>query len=191
MNWKKSLLERLGNQCNVCNQSNVERLEIDFINGQEYLENEYFENKDEMYVWFVLHFSEESKYLQSICIDCKSKKIEDTSIPLSKLNEFYFTPKDMDSQEITIWMNQKAQELLDLLRKNKQFIPIERRLEKHYGDLRDKFMEIDRNIALIEYEKKWLPKKFADVIEDDLNKNPEIKRLVSQHYRPKIPDTGH
>ena len=46
MNWKKSLLERLGNQCNVCNQNNVERLEIDFINGQEYLETEYFENKE-------------------------------------------------------------------------------------------------------------------------------------------------
>ena len=31
MNWKKSLLERLGNKCNVCNQENIEVLEIDFI----------------------------------------------------------------------------------------------------------------------------------------------------------------
>ena len=191
MNWKKSLLEILGNRCRVCNQNDVERLEIDFINGQEYLENQYFENKDEMYVWFVLHFSEESRYLKSICVDCKSKNIEDESIPLSKLDEFYFTPKAMDAQEIMLWMNGKAQELLDFLRKNKQFIPIERRLEKHYGDLRDKFTEIDRNAALIEYEKKWLPKRFADVIEQDLDKNPEIKNLVSKHHRQKIPETGH
>ena len=191
MNWKKSLIGRLGNQCNVCNQNDIERLDVDFINGQEYLEDQYFENKDEMYVWFVLHFKEESEYLQSICIDCKSKKKEDDSVPLSKLYEFYFTPKAMDAQEIMKWMNEKAEELLDLLRKNKQFIPIERRLEKHYGDLRDKFAEIDRNAALIEYEKKWLPKRFADVIEQDLNENPEIKSLVSKHQRPKIPNTGH
>jgi len=191
MNWKKSLVARLGNQCKVCNQNDIERLDVDFINGQEYLEHQYFKNKDEMYVWFVLHFKEESEYLQSICIDCKSKKKEDESIPLSKLYEFYFTPKTMDAQEIMRWMNEKAEELLVLLRKNKQFIPIERRLEKHYGDLRDKFAEIDRNAALIEYEKKWLPKRFADVIEQDLNENPEIKSLVSKHQRPKIPDTGH
>ena len=191
MNWKKSLVERLGNQCKVCNQNDIERLDVDFINGQEYLEDQYFENKDEMYVWFVLHFKEESEYLQSICIDCKSKKKEDKSIPLSKLDEFYFTPKAMNAQEIMMWMNEKAEELLDLLRKNKQFIPIERRLEKHYGDLRDKFTEIDRNAALIEYEKKWLPKRFADVIEQDLDENPEIQSLVSKHHRQKIPDTGH
>ena len=191
MNWKKSLIGRLGNQCEVCNENDIEKLDVGFINNQEYLEDQYFENKDEMYVWFVLHFKEESEYLQSICIDCKSKKKEDKSIPLSKLDEFYFTPKAMDAQEIMMWMNEKAEELLDLLRKNKQFIPIERRLEKHYGDLRDKFTEIDRNVALIEYEKKWLPKRFADVIEQDLNENPEIKRLVSKHHRPKIPDIGH
>ena len=191
MNWKKSLVARLGNQCKVCNQNDIERLDVDFINGQEYLEHQYFKNKDEMYVWFVLHFKEESEYLQSICIDCKSKKKEDESIPLSKLYEFYFTPKTMDAQEIMRWMNEKAEELLVLLRKNKQFIPIERRLEKHYGDLRDKFAEIDRNAALIECEKKWLPKRFADVIEQDLNENPEIKRLVSKYQRPKIPNTGH
>ena len=97
----------------------------------------------------------------------------------------------MDAQEIMMWMNEKAEELLDLLRKNKQFIPIERRLEKHYGDLRDKFTEIDRNAALIEYEKKWLPKRFADVIEQYLNENPEIRSLVSKYHRQKIPDTGH
>ena len=191
MNWKKSLVERLGNQCKVCNQNDIERLDVDFINGQEYLEDQYFENKDEMYVWFVLHFKEESEYVQSICIDCKSKKKEDKSIPLSKLYKFYFTPKAMDTQEVVRWMNEKAEELLDLLRKNKQFIPIERRLEKHYGDLRDKFTEIDRNAALIEYEKKWLPKRFADVIKQDLNENPEIKSLVLKHHRPKIPNTDH
>jgi hypothetical protein len=191
MNWKKSLVERLGNQCRVCNQSDVEKLDIDFINGQGYLEDQYFENKDEMYVWFVLHFKEEFEYLQSICIDCKSKKIEDKSIPLSKLEEFYFTPRAMDNQEIMRWMDKKAEELLVFLRENKQFVSIERRLERHYGDLRDKFTEIDRNIALIEYEKKWLPKRFADVIEKDLNENPEIKSLVEKHHRPKIPNTGH
>lgn len=191
MNWKKSLVERLGNQCRICKQKDIEKLDVDFINGQEYLEDQYFENKEEMYVWFVLHFKEESEYLQSICVDCKSKKIEDKSIPLSKLEEFYFTPRAMDNQEIMRWMDKKAEELLVFLRENKQFVPIERRLERHYGDLRDKFTEIDRNIALIEYEKKWLPKRFADVIEQDLNENPEIKSLVEKHYRPKIPDTGH
>ena len=191
MNWKKSLIERLGNKCIVCDQDDVERLDVSFVNGQEYLENEYFGNPDEMYVWFVLHFKEESEYLQSICFDCKSKITEDHSLTLSKLEEFYFTPKAMDTQEIMRWMNIKAEELLVFLRENKQFIPIEKRLEKHYGDLRDKFTEIDRNVALIEYEKKWLPKRFADVIEQDLNENPEIKKLVSKHYRPKIPDTGH
>ena len=191
MNWKKSLVERLGNKCNVCNQEDVERLEIDFINGQEYLEEEYFQNKEEMYVWFVLHFKEESEYIQVICRDCKSKKPEKKSFALSKLEEFYFTPKAMDAQEIMTWMDKKAEEILAFLRENKQFIPIERRLERHYGDLRDKFTEIDRNIALIEYEKKWLPKRFADVIEQDLNDNPEIKKLVLKHNRPKIPDTGH
>ena len=191
MNWKKSLIERLGNKCSICDQSDIERLDVCFINGQEYLENEYFGNSDEMYVWFVLHFKEESEYLQSICVDCKSKIIEDNSLPLSKLEEFYFTPTAMDAQEMMRWMDTKAEELLIFLRENKQFIPIEKRLEKHYGDLRDKFIEIDRNIALIEYEKKWLPKRFADVIEQDLNENPEIKNLVSKHHRPKIPDTGH
>ena len=97
----------------------------------------------------------------------------------------------MDTQEIMTWMDKKAKELLEFLRENIQFIPIERRLEKHYGDLRDKFIEIDRNIALIEYEKKWLPKRFAEVIEQDLKDNPEIKELVSKHNRPKIPNTGH
>ena len=158
MNWKKSLVERLGNQCNVCTQNDIERLDVDFIHGQEYLEDQYFENKDEMYVWFVLHFKEESEYLQSICVDCKLKKKEDKSIPLSKLYEFYFTSQTMNAQEIMKWMNEKAEDLLDLLRKNKQFIPIERRLEKHYGDLRDKFTEIDRNAALIEYEKNGYPR---------------------------------
>jgi len=191
MNWKKSLIERLGNKCSICSQNDIERLDVGFINGQEYLENEYFGNLDEMYVWFVLHFKEESEYLQSICVNCKSKTTEDSSLTLSKLEEFYFTPKAIDAQEIIQWMNTKAEELLIFLRENKQFIPIEKRLEKHYGDLRDKFTEIDRNIALIEYEKKWLPKRFADVIEQDLNENPEIKNLVSKHHRPKIPDTGH
>ena len=191
MNWKKSLIERLGNKCSICDQNNIEKLELGFLNGQGYLENEYFKNNEEMYVWFVLHFKEESEYLQSTCIDCKLKKIEDKSISLSKLEEFYFTPKAMDSQEMMIWADKKAEELLEFLRENNQFIPIERRLEKHFGDLRDKFIEIDRNIALIEYEKKWLPKRFADVIEQDLNDNPEIKELVSKHSRPKIPDTGH
>lgn len=144
-----------------------------------------------MCVWFVLHFKEESEYLQVICNRCKSEKIENKSVPLSKLEEFYFTPKAMDRQEIMSWMDKKAEELLVFLKENKQFVPIERRLERHYGDLRDKFTEIDRNIALIEYEKKWLPKRFADVIEQDLNENPEIKSLVSKHSRPKIPDTGH
>ena len=191
MDWKKLLIERLDNKCKICNQENIEKLDVDFKNGQEYLEEQYFQNKEEMYVWFVLHFKEESEYLQSICIDCKSKKTEDKSIPLSKLEEFHFTPKAMDTQEIMRWMNKKAEELLVFLRKNKQFIPIERRLEKHYGDLRDKFIEIDRNIALIEHEKKWLPKRYADVIEQDLNENPEIKSMVEKHHRPKIPETGH
>ena len=191
MDWKKLLIERLDNKCKICNQENIEKLDVDFKNGQEYLEEQYFQNKKEMYVWFVLHFKEESEYLQSICIHCKSKKTEDKSIPLSKLEEFHFTPKAMDTQEIMRWMNKKAEELLVFLRKNRQFIPIERRLEKHYGDLRDKFTEIDRNIALIEHEKKWLPKRYADVIEQDLNENPEIKSMVEKHYRPKIPETGH
>jgi len=191
MDWKKLLIERLDNKCRFCNQENVEKLDVDFIYEQEYLEEQYFQNKDEMYVWFVLHFKEESEYLQSICIDCKLKKTEDKSIPLSKLEEFHFTPKAMDTQEIMSWMNKKAAELLVFLRENRQFIPIERRLEKHYGDLRDKFTEIDRNIALIEHEKKWLPKRYAGVIEQDLNENPEIKSLVEKHYRPKIPETGH
>ena len=191
MNWKKLLIERLGNKCRVCGQEDTEKLDIDFINGQEYLENQYFERKEEMYVWFVLHFKEESEYLQTICSFCKIKKTEDKSIPLSKLEEFYFTPTAMDSQEIMRWMDKKAEELLAFLRENRQFIPIEKRLEKHYGDLRDKFTEIDRNIALIEHERKWLPRKYADVIEQDLNENPEIKKLVEKHQRPKIPDTGH
>ena len=191
MNWKKSLIERLGNKCKICSQENIEKLDVGFTNDQEYLEEQYFENKEEMWVWFVLHFKEESEYLQSICVDCKSKITEDKSIPLSKLEEFYFTPKAMNNQEIMTWMDEKAKELLEFLRENKQFIPIEKRLEKHYGDLRDKFTEIDRNIALIEYEKKWLPKRFANVIEQDLNENPEIKNMVSKHWRPKIPETGH
>ena len=191
MNWKKSLIERLGNQCHVCAKNDVGQLDVDFIFGQEYLENQYFGNQEEMYVWFVLHFKEESENLKSICLDCKSKKKEDTSIPLSKLEEFYFTPRAMDAQEIMRWMDHKAEELLVFLRENKQFVPIERRLEKHYGDLRDKFVEIDRNVALIEYEKKWLPTRYASVIEEDLNANPEIKNMVSKHFRPKIPDTGH
>ena len=129
--------------------------------------------------------------LQVECGKCKSEKVQEKSIPLSKLEEFYFTPRAMDEQEILAWMDKKAEELLTFLRENKQFVPIERRLERHYGDLRDKFAEIDRNIALIEYEKKWLPKRFAEVIEQDLKDNPEIKELVSKHNRPKIPDTGH
>ena len=191
MNWKKLLIERLGNKCSVCTQEDIERLDVGFVNKQEYLEEQYFENKEEMYVWFVLHFKEESEYLTSICNECKSKTTENTEIPLSKLEEFYFTPKEMDAQEIMRWMDKKAEELLAFLRENKQFVPIEKRLEKHYGDLRDKFTEIDRNIALIEHEKKWLPKRYADVIEQDLNENPEIKKLVEKHNRPKIPDTGH
>ena len=191
MDWKKSLIERLGNQCHVCEKNDVGQLDVDFIFGQEYLENQYFGNQEEMCVWFVLHFKEESDNLKAICLDCKSKKKENTSIPLSKLEEFYFTPKAMDAQEIMRWMDQKAEELLAFLRENKQFVPIERRLEKHYGDLRDKFTEIDRNVALIEYEKKWLPARFAAVIEQDLDANPDVKNMVSKHFRPKIPDTGH
>ena len=191
MNLKKLLVERLGNQCRVCNQKDVEKLDIGFVNGQEYLEDKYFGNRDEMYVWLVLHFKEESEYLQPIYSECKSTKTEETSVPLSRLEEFYFTPRAMSSQEITRWMDEKDEDLLVFLRENKQFIPIERRLERHYGNLRDKFTEIDRNIALIEHERKWLPKRFADVIEQDLNENPEIKRMVEKHSRPKIPDTGH
>ena len=191
MNWKKSLVERLGNKCHVCGIGDVERLDVDFIFDQEYLENQYFGNKEEMYVWFVLHFKEESENLRTICLDCKSKKKEDNTIPLAKLEEFYFTPSAMDAQEIVRWMDKKAEELLAFLRENKQFVPIERRLERHYGDLRDKFTEIDRNVALIEYEKKWLPKRYAAVIEEDLNANPDIKNMVAKHCRPKIPDTGH
>ena len=191
MNWKKSLIERLGNNCQICGSNDIEQLEVGFLNGQEYLENQYFENEEEMCVWFVLHFKEESEYLQAECGKCKSEKVQEKSIPLSKLEEFYFTPRAMDEQEILAWMDKKAEELLTFLRENKQFVPIERRLERHYGDLRDKFTEIDRNIALIEYEKKWLPKRFAEVIEQDLKDNPEIKELVSKHNRPKIPDTGH
>ena len=191
MNWKKSLIERLGNKCQACGLEDIEQLEVDFLNNQGYLEDQYFENEEEMCVWFVLHFKEESEYLGAICKNCKSNKTEENSIPLSKLEEFYFTPRAMDNQEIMAWMDKKAEELLGFLREHKQFVPIEKRLERHYGDLRDKFTEIDRNIALIEYEKKWLPKRFADVIEQDLNENPEIKNLVSKHYRPKIPDTGH
>ena len=191
MNLKKLLVERLGNQCRVCNQKDVEKLDIGFVNGQEYLEDKYFGNRDEMYVWLVLHFKEESEYLQPIYSECKSTKTEETSVPLSRLEEFYFTPRAMSSQEITRWMDEKDEDLLVFLRENKQFIPIERRLERHYGNLRDKFTEIDRNVALIEHERKWLPKRFADVIEQDLNENPEIKRMVEKHSRPKIPDTGH
>ena len=149
MNWKRLLIERLGNKCSVCSQEDIERLDVGFSNKQEYLEEQYFENKEEMYVWFVLHFKEESEYLTSICNECKSKTTENTEIQLSKLEEFYFTPKEMDAQEIMRWMDKKAEELLAFLRENKQFVPIEKRLEKHYGDLRDKFTEIDRNISLI------------------------------------------
>ena len=191
MNWKKSLVKRLGSQCSTCDQNDIEKLDIDFINGQEYLEKQYFKNSEEMHVWFVLHFKEESKYLQSICIDCKSEKSEDESIPLSKIEEFHFTPKVMDRQEISEWMSAKAEEILDFMKENRQFIPIQRRLDRHYGNLRDKFAEIDRNVALIEFEKKWLPKRFADVIEQDLDENPEIRNMVLKHHRPKIPETGH
>ena len=89
MNWKKLLIERLGNKCRICNREDITKLEIDFIYGQEYLEEQYFGKNNEMYVWFVLHFKEESEYLRSICFDCKSKKIENKSIPLSKLEEFF------------------------------------------------------------------------------------------------------
>ena len=117
MNWKKSLIERLGNQCHVCGKNDVEQLDIDFIFGQEYLENQYFRNQEEMCVWFVLHFKEESENLKVICLDCKSKnKEDDNSIPLSKLEDFYFTQKAMDAQEIMRWMDQKAKELLAFLR---------------------------------------------------------------------------
>ena len=158
MNWKKLLIERLGNKCSVCSQEDIERLDVGFSNKQEYLEEQYFENKEEMYVWFVLHFKEESEHLTSICNECKSKTTENTEIPLSKLEEFYFTPKEMDAQEIMRWMDEKAEELLAFLRENKQFVPIEKRLEKHYGDLRDRFTEIDRNIALIEHKKNGCQK---------------------------------
>ena len=191
MNWKNSLVKRLGNQCSICDQSDIEKLDIDFINGQEYLEKQYFGSDEEMHVWFVLHFKEESKYLQPICVDCKSERSEDESIPLSKLEEFHFTPKAMDRQEISEWMSKKAEEILDFMKENRQFIPIQRRLDRHYGNLRDKFAEIDRNVALIEFEKKWLPKRFADVIEQDLDENPEIRNMVLKHHRPKIPETGH
>ena len=191
MDWKKLLIDRLGNECTICGQDDVEKLDVCFVNGQEYLEDQYFGKKNDMYVWFVLHFKEESEYLQPICVQCKSKNTEDRTLPLSKLEDFYFTPRAMDTQEIMRWMDEKAKELLVFLRKHKQFVPIERRLEKHYGDLRDKFTEIDRNVTLIEHERKWLPQKYADVIEQDLNENPEIKRMVEKHHRPKIPDTGH
>lgn len=191
MDWKKLLIDRLGNKCTICGQDDVEKLEVGFINGQEYLEYQYFGNKNDMCVWFVLHFKEESEYLQPICIPCKSKNTEDKTLPLSKLEEFYFTPRAMDTQEIMTWMDEKAKELLVFLREHKQFVPIEKRLEKHYGDLRDKFTEIDRNVALIEHERKWLPPRYADVIEQDLNENPEIKKMVEKHHRPKIPETGH
>ena len=191
MDWKNLLIQRLGNKCNVCGIEAYEKLDIDFLNGQGYLEKQYFEKNDEMYVWFVLHFKEESEFLSVICDGCKKQKVEDISIPLSKLEEFYFTPSPMDTQEIMQWMDKKAEELLSFLRKNKQFVPIEKRLERHYGDLRDKFTEIDRNVALIEHEKKWLPPRYASVIEQDLNENPEIKQLVEKHHRPKIPETGH
>ena len=191
MDWKKLLIDRLGNECTICGQDDVEKLDVGFVNGQEYLEDQYFGKKNDMYVWFVLHFKEESEYLQPICVQCKSKNTEDRTLPLSKLEDFYFTPRAMDTQEIMRWMDEKAKELLVFLRKHKQFVPIERRLEKHYGDLRDKFTEIDRNVALIEHERKWLPQRYADVIEQDLNENPEIKRMVEKHHRPKIPDTGH
>ena len=65
MNWKKLLIERLGNKCSVCSQEDIERLDVGFVNKQEYLEDQYFENKEEIYVWFVLHFKEESEYLTS------------------------------------------------------------------------------------------------------------------------------
>ena len=61
MNWKKSLVERLGNKCHICGYDDVERLDVDYIFGQEYLETQYFGNMEEMYVWFVLHFKEESE----------------------------------------------------------------------------------------------------------------------------------
>ena len=74
MHWKKLLIERLGNKCRVCGQKNIEKLDIHFINGQEYLEYQYFEKKDEMYVWFVLHFKEEQNIYKRSVVPVKKKK---------------------------------------------------------------------------------------------------------------------
>ena len=71
----------------------IERLDVGFVNKQEYLEEQYFENKEEMYVWFVLHFKEESEYLTSICNECKSKTTENTENSIIKIRRVLFYSK--------------------------------------------------------------------------------------------------
>jgi hypothetical protein len=68
--YLKELLEKMGGKCIKCGQSDMRLLHVDHIQGQGYLEKEYFADKEKMYWFYLKYFSDESTFLQILCVNC-------------------------------------------------------------------------------------------------------------------------
>lgn len=71
---RSELLDRLGGKCAKCGNNDSRILHIDHIHGQGYLEKEYFIDKENMYLFYLKYFDEESKFLQVLCVNCNLTK---------------------------------------------------------------------------------------------------------------------
>jgi hypothetical protein len=71
---RKELLEKMGGKCIKCGQNDIRILHIDHIQGQGYLEKEYFVEKEKMYGFYLKYFDDESPFLQILCVNCNLAK---------------------------------------------------------------------------------------------------------------------
>lgn len=195
MTVRHDIVDALGGKCVVCGRTDKNILHIDHIYGQGYLEKEWFSSKNEMLFWYYQFSKYEYPYLQVLCMNCNlTKRIENEEgkgrPSLKEFEQFYFVvdKKISTFEEKNEYFNKKIDEKKNFLEKYPQFIPLDRRLSLYYDETREMISEIDSACGYAKMARWWLPKRYADVIEEECkehNIDEKVKQLMNKEKIPK------
>lgn len=147
---RKELLQKLGGKCNKCGQSDMRLLHIDHIQGQGYLEKEYFIEKEKMYEFYLKYFKEELSYLQILCVSCNIAKRMDNKEGRGRPNLATILGAYQNSL-----LEENERELDSLCMKYPQFSSIRNRLRTRLPlalKLQQQRKAIDDQISIISLE---------------------------------------
>lgn len=192
------IIEALGGKCVICGESDTAVLHVDHKYGQGYLENEYFQDKEEMFRFYVSNWHAEKDYLQILCMNCNLKKRrandETSARPKLKELEKFFLVENVDIfklskeqlDELEKKQEVKEKEREEFLKINPQFVPIYKRIQRLIDNSSEFIHDYEFNLFNTVDALNWLPKQYSDILEHKVKQFPGLQSDVMLRKDPKI-----